>query len=127
MPVPNSSSIIRCIFGSELQTKLRRIVTYLHGSYPFTSETLDYTEYWDQLSQGEEWQIVAPSKLRFMEGLVDEGSSMLDIGCGDGSLLYHLSRTRNIRGEGGVDLVEDGGLHQEVDKAVEGWWRGLSG
>ena len=113
-------------FGSELPQKLRRVFMYLCGDYHFANKKLDYTEYWEQLTNKEEWEIILPSKLKFMEGLIAQGSSVLDVGCGDGSLLYHLSQTRGIRGEGidisekGVAIAQSRGIEARVADATSG-------
>mgnify|MGYP001266234746 CR=1 FL=1 len=39
-------------------------------------------------------------------GFVEPGSTVLDLGCGEGDLLEHLIRTKNVRGRG-VDLSEE--------------------
>jgi len=42
--------------------------------------------------------------------LVSEGSSVLDLGCGDGSLLALLGEKKNIKGYG-VEISEEGLSH----------------
>lgn len=37
---------------------------------------------------------------RFISGIVGQSSSVLDLGCGNGDLLYLLSREKNVRGQG---------------------------
>ncbi len=66
--------------GSKFVVKLKRIYAYLFRGFPFTSGTFDYEGYWGQLSQSEEHP-VSPFKLRLIERFIDEGSSVLDIGC----------------------------------------------
>lgn len=39
--------------------------------------------------------------------LIKEGSSVLDLGCGDGELLYQLERHKKVKGAG-VEISEDG-------------------
>lgn len=46
------------------------------------------------------------SDFRFIVELVQVGSTVLDLGCGDGELLATLIRERQVRG-GGVELSED--------------------
>lgn len=41
-----------------------------------------------------------------IESLIEQGSSVLDIGCGDGELLKRLMQDKNIKGEG-IELDED--------------------
>lgn len=87
-----------------IAAKVKRLYAYLFSEFPFRGGIFDYEGYWGQLSQSEEHP-VSPFKLRLIEGLVDEGSSVLDIGCGDGALLHHLAKTRNIQGEG-IEISE---------------------
>ncbi|MEQ8834020.1 MAG: methionine biosynthesis protein MetW [Miltoncostaeaceae bacterium] len=47
--------------------------------------------------------------LQVVAGLVPAGSQVLDLGCGDGSLLEHLMRERDCRGSG-VEISDDGFL-----------------
>jgi methionine biosynthesis protein MetW len=80
----------------------KRLIRYLFGNHPFKDETFDYARYWDEhlLNGG---YFISPLKLTIIERQVDAGSSVLDIGCGDGLLLNHLKITRNIKGEG-IDI-----------------------
>jgi len=45
-----------------------------------------------------------------IESLIEPGSRVLDVGCGDGELLARLIRDRNIRGEG-IELDQDMVVH----------------
>ncbi len=47
--------------------------------------------------------------LRAIAGLVPEGASVLDLGCGDGALLDYLKREKHARGRG-IELSEAGVL-----------------
>jgi methionine biosynthesis protein MetW len=81
---------------------LKRLIRYLFSDRPFKDETFDYTKYWDEyLMDG--GYFISLLKLKIIEGHIAEGSSVLDIGCGDGLLLNHLKETRNIKGEG-IDI-----------------------
>ncbi len=89
-----------------IAAKVKRVYAYLFSSFPFEDTPFDYTGYWDQLSQSEEHP-ASQYKLRLIESVIDEGSSVLDMGCGDGTLLYRLTKTKNIRGHG-LELSETG-------------------
>lgn len=54
---------------------------------------------------------------RVIASMVSQGSRVLDVGCGDGSLLEHLVRDRNCQGIG-VDI--------DIDAVIETTRRGLS-
>jgi methionine biosynthesis protein MetW len=109
-------------------TKLERVLAYLFREYGFKDAPFDYDGYWEQLSRSEEHP-ASQYKLRLIESLIDEGSSVLDMGCGDGTLLYHLTRAKNIRGHGlelsatGVELTKKKGLSVDQvdlsDKTLE--------
>ena len=47
-----------------------------------------------------------PSDLRYIVELVDEGSTVLDLGCGNGELLAALIREKGVRGQG-LELSEE--------------------
>ena len=79
--------------------KLRRVYAYMFGGFPFVGEDFDYEGYWDRLSQDGS-RPVSQYKLELIGSLIDEGSSVLDIGCGDGALLHYLRETRGIEAHG---------------------------
>jgi methionine biosynthesis protein MetW len=54
--------------------------------------------------------------LQVVAGLVPPGSEVLDLGCGDGSLLEHLMRARRCRGSG-VE-ISDEGFHACLERGV---------
>lgn len=84
--------------------KVKRIYAYLFSGFPFKTGRFDYEGYRDQLSKSEE-HLISPFKLRLIDRLIDEGSSVLDIGCGDGTLLHHLANARNVQGQG-IEISE---------------------
>lgn len=45
--------------------------------------------------------------LRMIADMVDENARVLDVGCGDGALLEHLSRVKNVDGRG-VEISQNG-------------------
>jgi methionine biosynthesis protein MetW len=54
--------------------------------------------------------------LQVVADLVPRGSEVLDLGCGDGSLLEHLMRRRECRGYG-VEISDDG-FHACLERGV---------
>ena len=57
-----------------------------------------------------------PLEYRMIVEWVEEGSSVLDLGCGDGELLSLLIRTRNVRAQG-IEIDEQA-IYQCVAKGV---------
>jgi methionine biosynthesis protein MetW len=84
---------------SSLKVKLRKAYAYLFEGFPFDAEIFDYDGYWDRISQ-ENVPPMPAFKLKLIEGIVDEGSRVLDIGCGDGTLLDYLRKTKGIEAHG---------------------------
>jgi len=104
--------------------KLKRVYAYLFKGFPFENEAFDYDGYWEQLSVSEEH----PSsifKLKLIESLIEKDSSVLDMGCGDGTLLQYLVNTRSIRGKGmdisekGIELTRQKGIAAEKANLAE--------
>jgi methionine biosynthesis protein MetW len=84
-----------------------RTVRSLLFAYPkMALQKLDYDEYWDQRRPGG----VHP-RYRLMGDIIEAGSSVLDLGCGDGALLAYLVETLQVESMG-VDLSS-----QAVDRA----------
>ena len=107
--------------------KFKRVYAYLFQGFPFEDEIFNYDDYWEQLSESEDHP-ASLFKLKLMESLIDKGSSVLDIGCGDGTFLQHLIKTKSIQGKGldisekGVDLTRRKGIEAErTDIAKEGF------
>jgi methionine biosynthesis protein MetW len=98
--------------------KLKKVFAYLLSEYAFKDASFDYEGYWEQLSASTEHP-ASIFKLRLIESLIDKGSSVLDMGCGDGILLQHLIKTRSIRGKGmdisekGIELTRGKGIEAE--------------
>lgn len=67
---------------------------------------------------------------RIIEHIIEPGAKVLDLGCGDGELMLHLSRTRNARVQG-LELDENAiyqcvgkGLsviHSDIDSGLPGY------
>jgi methionine biosynthesis protein MetW len=53
---------------------------------------------------------------RTIAGLIDPGTRVLDLGCGDGELLARLAADRNVRGQG-VEISEEA-VYRCVEKGV---------
>lgn len=64
--------------------------------------SMDYTEYWRK--RGE---FGYSNRYKIFSGLIERGSSVLDIGCGEGSTIKYLERENAINGEG-LDISETG-------------------
>jgi methionine biosynthesis protein MetW len=71
---------------------------------------------------------VSLAKQELITSMIDEGSSVLDIGCGDGNLLQYLSREKKIKAFGvdvsskAVDLRRKRGIEAQVaDLTKEGF------
>jgi methionine biosynthesis protein MetW len=80
---------------------LKKAYAYLFKYFPNAIETLDYNVYWDVLSRGAyQFDSAFSYKVRLISDEVEVGSSVLDIGCGDGSLLEALRNLKNVRGVG---------------------------
>jgi len=83
--------------------KVRKVYDYLFRSFPFRTNDLDYDEYWNIVSQ--EYRPVSLAKLKLIGAMIDAGSSVLDIGCGDGNLLQYLTEEKKIKAHG-IDISE---------------------
>jgi 2-polyprenyl-3-methyl-5-hydroxy-6-metoxy-1,4-benzoquinol methylase len=79
--------------------KLKRVFNYIFSGYPFKKDSFNYEEYWGQFSESGDY-LISPFKLKLFKSLISEGSSVLDIGCGNGMLLDHLKKTRYIQDSG---------------------------
>src|SRR3989337_1403759 len=83
---------------------------YLLGDYEYVPRfgaEMNYEAYWAARSRldSDEERAMYAHKFRLIAGLVEPGSSVLDIGCGDGRLLEYLRETRSVQARG-VELSQ---------------------
>jgi len=90
--------------SDSLLVRVQRASTYLWRDYPFDPGGFNYEAYWGKLSQAE-YKGFSAYKRNLVASLVERGSSVLDVGCGDGFLLEFLAHSRGIKGCG-VDVSE---------------------
>jgi len=112
---------------------LGKMREYLLGDYEYApgfGAEMDYEAYWAARSRldSDEERAMYAHKFRLIAGLVEPGSSVLDIGCGDGRLLEYLRETRSIRARGvelsrvACDLARRKGLDvDQADVTADGW------
>ncbi len=104
---------------NSIKRKLKKVPAYLFGNFPFNIESFDYDKYWEILSH-ENRPLTPLSKLKQFEELVDSGSNVLDIGCGEGDLLDYLCKTKHINaygieyGEKAVEKARARGIKVQV-------------
>jgi methionine biosynthesis protein MetW len=96
---------------NSIKGKIKKLQAYLFKEFAFDRETFDYDKYWDRLEH-ENRPSTSLSKLKMIGELIELGSSVLDIGCGEGDILDYLRKTRNIEAHG----IEFGG--KAVEKAI---------
>jgi methionine biosynthesis protein MetW len=75
-----------------------QVFSLIFSSHPQRFSTLDYEKYWQ--ARGE---FGFSSRFAVFAGIIKEGASVLDIGCGEGSGLKWLEQAKGIKGEG-VDI-----------------------
>jgi len=112
---------------------LGKMREYLLGDYEYApgfGAEMDYEAYWAARSRldSDEERAMYAHKFRLIAGLVEPGSSVLDIGCGDGRLLEYLRETRSVRARGvelsqvACDLARRKGLDvDQADVTADGW------
>lgn len=90
--------------------KLRQDANLLRG-YPVASlvwhESVDYDDYWAKRGRGGVAKLSSWQKQRadYILQMIEPGSRVLDLGCGDGALLKYLGDRAKIEGVG-VDFSE---------------------
>jgi methionine biosynthesis protein MetW len=92
--------------------RIHRIKEYLFEDHEFVSgfgKSLDYESYWEKRTQNEDNpsgverqvdKLLFSSRYKLIENLIEPKSRVLEIGCGDGSLLAHLKKTKNVEAFG---------------------------
>lgn len=94
-------SLARATEGDKLTAwkSLATLWRFVFWDFPFHETGLDYDEYWAEAGKGEP----GPARLarfRAIAAHIEPGSSVLDIGCGDGELLAHLRETKGVTAHG---------------------------
>jgi len=99
-------------FFAKIKEDLRRLFFYPAPSFG-TALGMDYDRYWKERRNEQRSGISAWQKQRadIVAGMIEPGSTVLDIGCGDGAMLLYLQEKAHIRGIG-VDISE-----KELEKA----------
>jgi methionine biosynthesis protein MetW len=112
---------------------LSKMREYLFGDFEYVPRfgaKIDYEAYWDARSQQDSQmeQAMYACKFRLIAQLIEPGSSVLDIGCGDGSLLAYLRETRSIDPYGielsqkACELARQKRIHVvQADVTTDGW------
>jgi len=80
-----------------MMRQAKRIWKYLFGDFAFVENfnaSLSYDDYWDKRAK-EIPSFSPPFKL--ILGIIETGSSVLDIGCGDGALLDYLRQEKKAK------------------------------
>jgi len=115
---------------------LRKARDYLFNDFAYVRDfgaELNYDAYWQAASpwraSDELGQAMDAYKFRLIAGLIEPRSTVLDIGCGDGSLLAYLRETRQVQPYGvelstlACDLARQKGipvLQADVTQDVNG-------
>ena len=77
-------------------------VRRVFAAKPWTLDRLDYNDYWNR----REHDVYQP-RFALIARMVPDGSTVADIGCGDGSLLRFLAKSKHTAGWG-VDISDTG-------------------
>lgn len=72
-----------------------------------TIEGIDYDEYWEVKAGSRMGQLSSfrLARARAIANVIEEGSSVLDIGCGDGAILKYLIAEKGVAAQG-IDISE---------------------
>ncbi|NOZ06119.1 MAG: methyltransferase domain-containing protein [Chloroflexi bacterium] len=88
---------------------------YLFHTPALRLQQMDYDAYWQTRGPHE----VQP-RVRLMARFIEQGSSVYDVGCGDGTALAYLRQSRNIEAHGcdlsevAAQMAQEKGLHVQV-------------
>jgi methionine biosynthesis protein MetW len=100
-----------------LLNSLRKVQQHLSGPMPL-QDFSDYDEYWNKRKTDDPDPVVLHRSI-YIASRIPAGSSVLDIGCGDGAFLAYLKQVKPTCDLFGVDLSEEAILALEA--------RGVSG
>ena len=68
---------------------LRKNIKYVFSNNPFVLDQLNYDNEWSKEADNEN-----NSRFIAIEKVIDQGASVLDLGCGNGDLLYYLKKRK---------------------------------
>jgi methionine biosynthesis protein MetW len=113
--------LARSIFrgAHQLWRDLRFALANISQTPSVTLTRMNYEEYWRTRGHHS-----FQPRYRIIAELIEPGSTVLDIGCGDGWLLDYLSRTRNIKGFGidasaeAIRMAQARGVFAEVEDVL---------
>lgn len=89
------------------------------GDFSPGMDSMDYSEYWRRRGS-----FTYSDRYAIFSRLIEPGSAVLDIGCGDGATLRHLAANNSVRGEGvdisapAVEMARDSGIKASVADAT---------
>lgn len=79
--------------------ELRKLPAAIFAYQPVALNQMNYDSYWDSIGSFE-W---FPPRIPVIAERVEPGASVLDLGCGNGTLLAHLAQTRQAQ-VSGIDV-----------------------
>jgi methionine biosynthesis protein MetW len=105
-------------------SRLNKVQDYLFRDLEYVPRfgaELDYDAYWEATASWRETDKLGRAmdayKYRLIASLIEPGSTVLDIGCGDGSLLAYLKETRGAQPHGvelsavACEIARQKGIH----------------